>query len=100
MADIVEENSIEIGGHTFTHRPYTRANKERFEEKIEEVEPRIRDTGDDFDEFDYWYAVLPVIAEGPVEEVGPEDISGREFDDFMMAFLPESKRTYARLIGY
>jgi len=94
-----EDKTLEIAGHTFTHKPYTLKNREAYMEKVKEIRERA-DEGEELTDFDYYIEVLPFVAEGPTDEVTKYDIEGRSFERFEQAFFPRSRQVLSGLMNF
>ena len=94
-----QDKTLEINGYTFSHKPYTLQNREEYMSKVQEIRERA-DEGEELTDFDYYIEVLPLIAEGPTDEVTKYDIEGRSFERFEQAFFPRSRQVLSGLMNF
>jgi hypothetical protein len=98
---LTDSKTIDIQGHEFILKPFTRKNLAAFKEGQDAlVEAEFTD-GEFVDKiFDYYKGCLPLVCDGPFDKIDWEQMDGHLAEDIIMSFVPKSIRLYASLSGF
>lgn len=92
-------DTFQIQGKTFTIKPYSRGNSNRYANKVQQME---KANLHNVDYFEYAKQVLLLIADGPHDEIDAtaDDFDARTVEEMAELFMPMSKRLSLLLSGF